>query len=58
MSTTVIEGAHLVTMNAARDEHPSGHVVLEGNRITAVGAGPAPAAAREAAPPRTDSGLP
>jgi len=49
MSTTVIEGAHLVTMNAARDEYPSGHVVLEGNRITAVGAGPAPAAAREAA---------
>jgi cytosine/adenosine deaminase-related metal-dependent hydrolase len=54
MSTTVIEGAHLVTMNAARDEHASGHVVLEGNRITAVGAGPAPAGAREAA--RTDRG--
>ena len=54
MSTTVIEGAHLVTMNTARDEHPSGHVVLEGNRIAAVGAGPAPAAAREAA--RTEAG--
>ena len=49
MTTSVIEGVHLVTMNAARDEYPSGHVVLEGNRITAVGPGPAPADAREAA---------
>jgi cytosine/adenosine deaminase-related metal-dependent hydrolase len=40
MSTTVIEGAHVVTVSGA--EHPGGHVVVEGNRITAVGAGPAP----------------
>jgi len=29
-------------MDAARTEHPTGYVVLHGNRITAVGAGPAP----------------
>ena len=37
---TVIEGAHVVTVSGA--EHAGGHVVVEGNRITAVGAGPAP----------------
>lgn len=43
MSTTVIGNCHVVTMDADKSEHPSGHVVLEGNRITRVGAGPAPA---------------
>jgi cytosine/adenosine deaminase-related metal-dependent hydrolase len=38
----VIENAHVVAMDAARSEHPSGHVVVEENRITSVGAGPAP----------------
>src|SRR5215210_3117422 len=42
MSTTVIGNCHVVTMDAARSEHPSGHVVVEGNRITHVGSGPAP----------------
>ena len=37
---TVIEGAHVVTCAGA--EYADGHVVLEGNRITAVGPGPAP----------------
>jgi cytosine/adenosine deaminase-related metal-dependent hydrolase len=46
MSTTVIDGAHVVTMNAGREEHAGGHVVLEGNRITAVGPGSAPEAVR------------
>jgi cytosine/adenosine deaminase-related metal-dependent hydrolase len=36
----VIEDAHVVTVSGA--EFPGGHVVVEGNRITAVGAGPAP----------------
>jgi cytosine/adenosine deaminase-related metal-dependent hydrolase len=41
--TTVIDGCHVVTMDDSRTEHESGHVVVEGNRIVAVGAGPAPA---------------
>lgn len=40
--TTVIDGAYVVTMDGQRTEHV-GHVVVEGNRISAVGAGPAPA---------------
>ncbi|OZM81490.1 8-oxoguanine deaminase [Pseudonocardia sp. MH-G8] len=36
----IIEGAHVVTVSG--DEFAGGHVVVEGNRITAVGAGPAP----------------
>lgn len=36
----IVEGAHVVTVSGA--EHPDGHVVVEGNRITAVGPGPAP----------------
>jgi cytosine/adenosine deaminase-related metal-dependent hydrolase len=36
----IIEGAHVVTVSG--EEYPDGHVVVEGNRITAVGAGPAP----------------
>lgn len=38
----VIEGAHVVTVSG--QEYPDGHVVVEGNRITAVGPGPAPRA--------------
>ncbi|TXG92308.1 8-oxoguanine deaminase [Rhodococcus rhodnii] len=38
----VIEGAYVATVDAARTEHTTGHVVVHGNRITAVGAGPAP----------------
>lgn len=36
----IIEGAHVVTVSG--EEYPDGHVVVEGNRITAVGPGPAP----------------
>ncbi|WP_231974059.1 8-oxoguanine deaminase [Pseudonocardia sp. HH130630-07] len=36
----VIEGAHVVTVTG--QEFAGGHVVVEGNRITAVGPGPAP----------------
>lgn len=42
LPATVIDGCAVVTMDAARTEHSTGHVVLRGNRITAVGAGPAP----------------
>ena len=42
MRLKVIDGCHVVTMDAARTEYTSGHVVLEGNRIIAVGDGPAP----------------
>lgn len=42
MSVTVLEGAHVATMDGVRAEHPGGHVVLDGNRITEVGAGPGP----------------
>ncbi|HET8599201.1 MAG TPA: 8-oxoguanine deaminase [Segeticoccus sp.] len=40
-----LDGCTVVTMDAAGTEHRSGHVVIEGSRITAVGAGPAPEAA-------------
>ncbi|WP_433324636.1 8-oxoguanine deaminase [Spirillospora sp. CA-294931] len=42
MTVKVIENAHVVTVSGA--EHPRGHVVIDGDRITAVGAGGAPAA--------------
>jgi len=46
VSTTqvvVIDGAHVVTLDAARREIADGHVVVAGTRIVAVGTGPAPA---------------
>ena len=39
---TVLDGAHVVTMDADRSEFAGGHVVITDNRITAVGAGRAP----------------
>ncbi|MDT7752759.1 MAG: 8-oxoguanine deaminase [Pseudonocardiales bacterium] len=42
MSTTIIENAHVVTMDGGRAEYAGGHLVLENDRITAVGPGPAP----------------
>jgi cytosine/adenosine deaminase-related metal-dependent hydrolase len=42
-SPIVIAGCHVVTMDDDRAEYESGHVVVEGNRIAAVGPGPAPA---------------
>ena len=41
---TVIEGCAVATVDAAGTEHASGHLVIEGNRILAVGSGPAPPA--------------
>ena len=52
--SVVIENCAVATMDGTRHddsgaEHPSGHIVVSGGRITAVGAGPAPAAARDGA---------
>jgi len=38
----VIEGCAVATVDAVRTEHEDGHIVLEGSRIVAVGAGAAP----------------
>jgi cytosine/adenosine deaminase-related metal-dependent hydrolase len=45
----VIEGCAIATVDADGTEHADGHVAVEAGRITAVGSGPAPAAAREGA---------
>ena len=42
MTALVLDGCAVVTMDAGRAEHASGHVVVDGQRITAVGPGPAP----------------
>jgi cytosine/adenosine deaminase-related metal-dependent hydrolase len=43
VSTVVLDGCAVVTMDGQRAEHASGHVVVTGSTITAVGPGPAPA---------------
>ncbi len=40
MTAIVLSGCHVLTMNPERDEYSAGHVVIEGDRITAVGSGP------------------
>src|SRR5919106_606712 len=40
--TTVIEGCAIATVDDARREFDDGHLVLEGERIAAVGSGAAP----------------
>ena len=42
MTQLVVSGCHVVTMDAERAEHPNGYVVVDGNQIAAVGAGPVP----------------
>jgi cytosine/adenosine deaminase-related metal-dependent hydrolase len=42
MSTVVLDGCAVVTMDAARTEHTIGHVVVEGAQIVAVAPGEAP----------------
>ncbi len=39
----IIEGAYVLANDPARSEYATGHVVTDGTRIVAVGAGPAPA---------------
>jgi cytosine/adenosine deaminase-related metal-dependent hydrolase len=43
MTSVLLNGCHIVTMDAGRAEHASGHIAIEGNKITSVGPGPAPA---------------
>ena len=45
----VIEGCAIATVDAAGTEHRDGHVVIDGDRIVAVGAGPAAAGRRRRA---------
>jgi 8-oxoguanine deaminase len=40
MTAVVLSGCHVLTMNPDRDEYSAGHVVIENDRITAVGSGP------------------
>jgi len=44
VTSFVLSGCHVVTMDGARSEHASGYVAMHGNRIAAVGAGQVPAA--------------
>src|ERR1700722_2502765 len=43
MTSVLLRGCHVVTMNAERAEYESGYLAVEGNQISAVGAGPPPA---------------
>jgi cytosine/adenosine deaminase-related metal-dependent hydrolase len=43
VTRTVIDGAHIATVDAHGTEYPSGHLVMDGGRIVSVAAGPAPA---------------
>ena len=45
---TILDGGTVVTMDGARTEHATGHVVIENGRIAAVGAGRAGGAGRPA----------
>jgi cytosine/adenosine deaminase-related metal-dependent hydrolase len=40
VTAIVLSGCHVLTVNPERDEYSAGHVVIEGDRITAVGSGP------------------
>jgi cytosine/adenosine deaminase-related metal-dependent hydrolase len=42
MTRLLIEGCAIATVDPAGTEHESGHIVIDGGRITAVGPGPAP----------------
>ncbi|MEA2252370.1 MAG: 8-oxoguanine deaminase [Solirubrobacteraceae bacterium] len=43
MTRVVVEGCAIATVDAAGAEHRDGHLVVEGDRLVAVGEGPAPA---------------
>jgi len=45
----VLEGGHVATVDAEGTEYPDGHVVIDGDSIVAVGAGPAPIQYRDGA---------
>lgn len=43
MTSVLINGCYVVTMDGDRAEHAAGHIAIDGNKITSVGPGPAPA---------------
>ncbi len=43
MTSLVLNGCAVATVDAAGTEYPAGHVLVDGQRITGVGPGPAPA---------------
>jgi cytosine/adenosine deaminase-related metal-dependent hydrolase len=43
MTALLLNGCYVVTMDAGRAEFGSGHIAIDGNKITSVGAGPPPA---------------
>ena len=55
MSALVLDGCAIVTMDGRRAEFGSGHLVIDGNRIVAVGQGSAPASQNYAAARRVDA---
>jgi cytosine/adenosine deaminase-related metal-dependent hydrolase len=53
MTSLVLAGGHVLTLNPRRDEYPVGYVAVDGTRITEVAAGPVPE--RLAGAPRIDA---
>jgi cytosine/adenosine deaminase-related metal-dependent hydrolase len=51
----VVEGCAVATMDAANTEYASGHIVIEGDRLTAVGPGDAPGATGGGSATRIDA---
>ncbi len=49
VTRVVVEGCHVAVCDQPGTEYPDGHVVIDGNRILAVGPGAAPAALRDGA---------
>jgi cytosine/adenosine deaminase-related metal-dependent hydrolase len=56
-STLVLDGCALATLDAEGREYPAGHIEIAGDRIAAVGPGPAPAADGRRAPRMDAQGL-
>ncbi|WP_062515901.1 8-oxoguanine deaminase [Demequina gelatinilytica] len=54
-ASTLIEGGHLVTMDAAGTELTRGWIAVRGGRIAGLGEGPAPSDVRDAFPDRVDA---
>jgi len=50
VSTVILDGCAIVSMDSGRSEYASGHIVVTGNRITAIGPGAAPRQSRTADP--------
>ncbi len=42
MTSFILTGCQVLTMNARRDEYPRGYIAVDGAQITEVGPGPVP----------------